>query len=58
MIVSYYIAYTNHLDRSGIMATICKIKNFSIDTSICPKYYCTHLSCAKNSSGKMLLQLI
>ena len=56
MIVSYYIAYTNHLDRSGIMATICKIKNFSIDTSICPKCYCTHLSCAKSSSGKMLLQ--
>ena len=32
-----------------IKATIRKINNFSIVTSICPKYYCTQLSCAKNS---------
>ena len=31
-----------------IKATIRKINNFSIVTSICPKYYCTQLSCAKN----------
>ena len=48
MIVSYYIIYTNHFDRPDIKATICKINNFSIVISICPKYYCTQLSCAKN----------
>ena len=49
MIVSYYIIYTNHFDRPGITATICKINNFFIVTSVCPKYYSTRLSCAKNS---------
>ena len=48
MIVSYYIIYTNHFDRPGIKATLkttlCKSNNFSIVTSICPKYYCTQLS--------------
>ena len=38
MIVSYYIIYTNHFDRPGIKVTICKINNFSIATSICPKH--------------------
>ena len=47
MIVSYYIIYTNHLDRPGIKATICTITKFSFFTSICPKYYCTKLSAAK-----------
>ena len=56
MIVSYYIIYTNHFDRPGIKATVCKIKNFSIVTSICPKYYCAYLCCAKNSCGKTELQ--
>ena len=32
-----------------IKATICKINNFSIVTSIFPKYYCTQLSCVKKS---------
>ena len=31
----------------GVKAAICKIKNFSIVTGICPKYYCTQLSCAE-----------
>ena len=30
-------------------AAICKINNFSIVTSICPKYFCAQESCAKNS---------
>ena len=43
MIVSYYIIYTNHFDRPGVKATICKIKKFPVVTnmfvtSICPKY--------------------
>ena len=41
MIVSDYIIYTNHFDTPGIKATICKMNNFSIVTSVCPKYYCT-----------------
>ena len=49
MIVSYYIIYTNHFHRPGIKGTISKTNNFSIVTSICPKYYRTQLSCAKNS---------
>ena len=49
MIVSYYIFYTDHLDRLGMKATICKINNLSIVTSICPKQYFTQLSCNKNS---------
>ena len=49
MIVSSYIVYANHFDRPGIMAAICKINNLSNITSICPKYYRTQLSCAKNS---------
>ena len=40
------------IDRSGIKANIGKINNFSIVTSICPKYYCTQLICAKNSCGE------
>ena len=49
----YLYLYTNHFDRLGIKATICKVKffwsgmratirkinNFSITTGICPKYY-------------------
>ena len=53
MIVSYYIIYTNDFDRPGIKATICKANNFSIVTSICRKYYCTEVSCAKNSCGEV-----
>ena len=53
MTVSYYIIYANHFHRDGIEATICKINNFSVVTSICPKYYCTQLSCAKNSCGEI-----
>ena len=53
MIASYYIIYTNLFHRPGIKATISKINNFSIVTSICPKYYCTQLSCAKNSCGEI-----
>ena len=53
MIVSCYITDTNHFNRPGIKATICKIENFSIVTSICPKYYCSQLSCAKNSCGEI-----
>ena len=41
IIVSYYIIYINHFDRPGVKATICKVNNFSIVISICPKYYCT-----------------
>ena len=37
----------------GTKATICKIDNFSVVISICPKYYCAQLSCAKNSCGKI-----
>ena len=53
MIVSYYIIYTNDFDRPGIKATIFKANNFSFVTSICRKYYCTELSCAKNSCGEI-----
>ena len=53
MIVSYYIIYTNDFDRPGIKSTICKINNFSIVISICPKYYCTQLSCTKSSGGEI-----
>ena len=54
MILSCYIIYTNHFDKSGIKATICKINKPSIVTSmfvtsICLKYSCTQLSCAKKS---------
>ena len=49
MIVSYYIVYANHFGRPGIKVTILKINHFSIATSICPKYYCTQLTCAKKS---------
>ena len=52
MIVSYYITYAYHFARPDIKAIICKINNFSIVTSICPKYYCPQLSCAKNSCGE------
>ena len=38
MAVSYYITYTNHFDRPGKKAVICKINHFFIVTSICPKY--------------------
>ena len=30
-----------------------KINNFSIVTSICPKYCCTQLCCTKNSCGEI-----
>ena len=53
MIVSYHITYTNLLNSPGIKATICKINNFSIVTSICPKYHCKQLSCAKNTCGEI-----
>ena len=53
IIVSYYIIYANHFDRPGIKVTILKINNFSIATSICPKYYCTQLRCAKKSCGEI-----
>ena len=53
MIVSYCIIYANHYDRPGINVTILKINNFSVVTSICPKYYCTQLSCAKKSCGEI-----
>ena len=53
MIVSYNIIYINHFYRPGIKATLCKINNFSIVTSIFPKYYCTQLSCAKNSCAEI-----
>ena len=52
MIVSYYIIYTNHFHRPGIKATICKIYDFSIITSICSKYYCAQGGCAKTVGGK------
>ena len=42
-----------HFDRSGIKTTICKIKKFSIVTSICPKHCCTQLSCTRNSCGEI-----
>ena len=45
-----------HFDRPGIKITICKISNFSIVTSICPKYCCTQLRCTKNSCGEIQLQ--
>ena len=48
MIVSHYIIYTNHFDRPGVKATICRINNFSIATTDCPKYCCIQLSCAIN----------
>ena len=41
------------LFKPGIKATICKINNFSIVTSIFPKYCCTQLSCTKNSCGEI-----
>ena len=53
MIASDYIIYTNHFDRPDIKAAICKINNFSIVSSICPKYYCIQLSFAKNSYGEI-----
>ena len=36
-----------------IFLSICKLNNFSNVTSICPKYYCTQLSCAKKSYGEI-----
>ena len=53
MIVSYYIIYANHFDRLDIKETMLKINDFSIATSICPKYYCTQLSCVKKSCGEI-----
>ena len=53
MIVSNYIVSANHFDRPDIKVTILKFNNFSIATSICPKYYCTQLSCAKKSCGEI-----
>ena len=44
--------YTNHFDKTGIKATICKINNFLLVTSICPKYYCTQLSLPKTAVEK------
>ena len=40
----------------GIKTTACKINNFPIVTSTCPKYYRTRLSCSKNSCGEIELQ--
>ena len=57
MIVSYDIIYANHFDGVGIKATICKINNFSIITSIRSKYYCTQLSRAKSSYGESFSNL-
>ena len=51
MIVSYFIIYANHFDRPGIKVILLKTNKFSVATSICPKYYCTQLSCAKKSCG-------
>ena len=51
--ISYYFIYTNHFDRPGIKTTICKINNFFVVTSICPKCYCTQSSCVKNSCGEI-----
>ena len=45
--------YNIHFDRPDIKAAIGKINIFSIVTSICPKYYCRLLSCAKNSCGEI-----
>ena len=53
MIVSNYIINANHFHRPDIKVTILKFNNFSIATSICPKYYCTQLSCAKKSCGEI-----
>ena len=53
MIVSYYIIYTNDIDRTDIEATMCKISNFSIVIIICPKYYCTKLCFAKSSCAEI-----
>ena len=53
MTVSYCIIYTNHFDRSSIKAIVCKINNFSVVISICPKYYCTQLTCAKKHCGEI-----
>ena len=53
MVVSYCIIYANHFDRPSINVTILKINNFSVVTSICPKYYCTQLSCTKKSCGEI-----
>ena len=44
-----------HIDRLCIKATVCKINNFSVITSIGPQYYCTQLSCAKNCCGETAL---
>ena len=40
-----YVIYSTHFDRPDIKATVGKINNFSVVTSICPKYYSTQLSC-------------
>ena len=32
---------------------MCKINNLSNLTSICPKYYCTQLSCFKKRCGEI-----
>ena len=39
--VAYWLLRKFHFVKPGIKATICKINNFSIVTSICPKYCCT-----------------
>ena len=46
--VTKYLLSNFHFDRPGI-----KINNFSIVTSIGPKYCCTQLSCTKNSFGEI-----
>ena len=58
MIVSCLLYYLHfdiiyYFDRPGIKAAICKINNFAIVTSICPKYYYTQLSCAKTVAEKL-----
>ena len=57
MIVSYCIIYANHFDRPVIKVTMLKISNFSIATSICPKYYCTQLSCVKKEFWRNLASM-
>ena len=36
-----------------IFLSICKINNFPNVSSICSKYYCTQLGCAKISCGEI-----
>ena len=44
---TFKMCVTNHIDRPGIKTTLCKINNFSIAISICPKYFCTQKTVVK-----------